>query len=153
MLNTEVTVRIREYIESEVRPRDRQLSASLQGALNQLGARGLLNSGAMWRELARAGRDELAVRASIIWTAIRRAYVSLGDRRTPTTLDDLMQQIAEHVTREAGVVTGLSASLAREQGTAFVREALNESRREWITKLEVEAKFFVDDLKRPARPE
>lgn len=157
MLDPQLITRIREYLAAELGPRDRTLDTALMAEQRAAAAAGTLNGGGMIARYSNAGRDELAVRAALIWAVIRRSHASLQGAFTDGMLEDLRQQIAEHMTEHANRVADFcmqpvgvgGGDAARAQFRVTVRDEVLKRGRELIARYDVEAQFYVDDLKRP----
>ncbi len=155
MLAAGVLTRIRSYVDAEIRPRDRILRETVQAAIRRIAASQGALSGASAHASLEAGRSELQVRAGIIWRVIARSYTSLVGGDSPSVLEDLRQQIAEYLTVEARTVADISAESWRGNDKMFllIRDSINvETRNELRAKCDLEAQFFVDQLRRPASP-
>lgn len=155
MLDARVLTRIREHINAELRPRERTLGIALRDNQSHVASRGLLGSGAAINLYASTGREELTVRARMIWAAIRRSHASLVGRLDETTLVDLRQQIAEFLAEQTAQV--LEQTLSRvgdhernQRERAALEEQIRERSRELEAQLDVEAQFYVDELQRAA---
>jgi hypothetical protein len=151
MLTVAVLTRIRNSVSADLRPRDRTLREAIQAAISRITPHQGALSGASAHACLEAGRAELQVRADIIWLVIKRSYTSLVGHDSPTALEDLQQQIAEHLTAEARIVSELAAEFWRrhnQQMSLMIRDTIDiETRNELRTKYENEAHFFVDELR------
>lgn len=151
MLDTHVLTRIKDYIGAELGPRDRTLGIALRDAQSEFVKHGTLNSSMAAQRYAQVGRDELAVRARIIWAAVRRSYESLvGPTYGVSTLDDLRQQISAFMEEQARIVGGIAAERAKSHDAyrSIIEVEIANYRRELVRMLDIEAQFFVDGLKR-----
>lgn len=153
MLDANARTRIREYINAELGPRERTLDIALRDAQSSFVARGVLNSSMAIQGYARVGRDELTVRAKVIWAAIRRSHASMVGDASDTTLDDLHQQIAEFMDEQTKRVAQTTSARAatmhdREKWLAFIEKEITDRAQELVANLDIEAQFYVDELKK-----
>jgi hypothetical protein len=155
MLPANVLQCIRETIEADLRPRNKAVRDRVQGSDRTIASRQGALSGAAVAARAQIGCDELTVRAEIIWSIIQRCHKSFGAQRGDDLLADLQHQINELVGAEAVVVLlqvdgGASAQYPIQLRT-YIDDALTVRRIELITKLKSEARFYVQDIKQPAK--
>lgn len=117
MLPASVADCISASIEAELPPRDRTLAENLSGLDSEFIRRGTFNSSMMLQARARAGGDELAVRAEILWAMIQRCYRAFGAPAGEQLASDLEQHIREHLARQTDIIIGLvSKNLAALRG-------------------------------------
>jgi hypothetical protein len=150
MLDAAILTRIRNYITAELRPRDPLLREGLLATQRRMGPRQGAMSGAFAHACMDLGKDELQVRAGLIWAAIQRSYGSLSGRDVPGLAEDLEQQIAEYLTEEARTVSNYAAAMwqGNDQISPLVRDSINiECRNELRDRFNVEAQFYVDGLR------
>ena len=152
MLDANVKTRIREYIQAETAPRARTLDLALLEVQDKFSARGVLQSSMAIQGYARVAQDELAVRAKIIWTAIRRSHASMVGQANERTLDDLRQQVEEfmyeHIKQAAARASARAKWGDSEKWRLMIQQEVTKRGQELIASLDVEAQFYVDELKR-----
>src|SRR5258708_17730434 len=95
---------IRETIEAELRPRNKNVRDRVQGSDRKIASTQGALSGAAIAARAQIACDELTVRAEIIWSIIQRCHKSFGSERGDSLLADLQHQINELVSAEAVTV-------------------------------------------------
>ena len=153
MLDPAVVERIRELIAAELEPREGVLRDNCRAASNRLASRGLAISGNSAREYGSLAIDELKVRADIIWSSIRRAHGSLGGEYAATTLKDLQQQLTEHIHAQSTKVRA-QVKVLLQRHPARATESIDGDIRNAVDgllrRMNVEAKFYCDQLQRPA---
>jgi hypothetical protein len=155
VLESSVIDRIRELIAAQIEPRQRSLHSALQGATRMLAAGGMTGSGNAAHRYGEIASDELKVRAHIIWSAIQRSHVSMNGHLEGTTLQDLQQQLAEHINAQASRVrvatTSFSKNLPRaDMLNAQIEVTISTITRDLLRQMNVEAQFYVDRLGQPA---
>lgn len=153
MLETDVINCIRDTIAAELNPRNQHVRDAVRAAQNQLAARGLARSGQELHERARIGSDELAVRAAIIWTTIRRCHGAFAPAVSEQLGDDLRQQVAEHISAQTTVVLGYVdlqnlAQMFPANSRGHIRDVLTIQRNELIAKFNNEVRFYVQAVRR-----
>jgi hypothetical protein len=146
---------IRETIEAELRPRNKDVRVRVQGSDRKIASTQGALSGAAISARAQIACDELTVRAEIIWSIIQRCHKSFGSEREDSLLADLQHQIHEFVSAEAVIIFnhvdgGASAHYPTQLRT-HIDDAVTVRRNELITKLKNEARFYVQDIKRPPK--
>jgi hypothetical protein len=148
MLEGKVIARIRESIEALTAPRQRTLLEELQRDEAFINGRGLLGSSAAANKYIATASDELKVRANIVWTAIRRAHGSLVGQYAEGTLQDLRDQLAEHIRAQAASVryTTLDRMKNHQPNDGMIRGALDTVAGELLREANVEAEYYVDQL-------
>lgn len=154
MLEANIVNRIREYLAAELAPRDRALEMALMAEQSAAAAAGGLGNSRTVFRYTGAGRNELAVRSGIVWTVIRRSHSSLNGTFSDWVLDDLRQQINEHMTAQTRRVADICAQRlgpdgrTKEQFRETVEKEVLERGRQLAANLDIEAQFYVDELKR-----
>lgn len=150
MLDTIVTTRISEYIRAETQPRSRSFAVTLRDAQTQFAANAMLRSGNAIVAYFEAGRDELKVRAGIIWTAIRRSHQSLVGTTDDQTLSDLRQLVEQYVREHAGKIANQACERVNwddvEKWHQRVHGELSTCADELIAKIDIEIQFYIDTL-------
>jgi len=146
---------IRETIEAELRPRNKEVRVRVQGSDRKIASTQGALSGAAISARAQIACDELTVRAEIIWSIIQRCHKSFGSEREDSLLADLQHQIHEFVSAEAVIIFnhvdgGASAHYPTQLRT-HIDDAVTVRRNELITKLKNEARFYVQDIKHPPK--
>jgi hypothetical protein len=153
MLAAAILTRIRNYITAELRPRDLLFREGLLATQRRMAPRQGASSGAFAHACIDLGKDELQIRAGLIWAAIQRSYSSLSGRDGPGLAEDLEQQVAEYLTAEARTVSGYAAAMWQGNDKIFllVRDSINiEPRNQLRDRFNVEVQFYVDGLARAA---
>lgn len=152
MLDSNVRTRIREYISAELRPRQRTLGIAIRDRQQEFalsGAGGLSSSGYVLA-VADACRNELTVRARMIWSAVQRSHTMMVGKVDPQTLEDLQQQLEEYVTEHANAIAAQACERVKGDGKRaheVIRREVSERQGELIERLNVEAQFYVDALR------
>lgn len=155
MLDAAVTTRISEYIRAETKPRARNFAIALRDLQAGYNARGVLQSSIAVLGYAQAGRDELAVRAGIVWTAVRRSHQSMVGAVNDQTLANLRQQVEQHISEHADPVAAMACSKVKwgetDRWHKTIRESISERSGELIAGIDVEIQFYIDSLQRAER--
>lgn len=146
---------IRETIEAELKPRNKDVRGRVQGSDRKIASTQGALSGAAIGARAQIACDELTVRAEIIWSIIQRCHKSFGSERGDSLLADLQHQINELVSAEAVItfnhVDGGASAHYPTQLRTHIDDAVTVRRNELITKLKNEARFYVQDIKQPPK--
>lgn len=156
MLAADIVTRIREYLAAELGPRDRELTSALVAEERAAAASGNLGNSRTAFRFTDAGRNELAARSTILWEIIRRTYLSMSSTFRDGVLEDLRQQINEHMAAQTRRVVEIclqrpaANGLTKEQFREIIQRELDACGREHAAKLDIEAQFYVDDLRRIA---
>ncbi len=147
MLPAEITNCIRESIDAELPPRDKDVRLALQASQRRLASQGLSRSGNLLYERAQIGCEELTVRAEIIWGQIKRCHLAFRTAAGEQHAGELQQQISEHVTAQCAVVFALvdiNPQSAWPRGAQDgIRDALTTRRSELIRKYTNEVRFHI----------
>lgn len=152
MIEPHVAARIRQAIAVQTQPRHRTFLDALQQDESFVVARGLLGSIAAASKYVATASDELKVRARIVWGAVRRSYGSLVGRYADSTLQDLRDQLAEHMQAQATQVrdTTIDRMKNHQPDDGLIRDAIDNLGRELLREADVEAQFYVDELQHSA---
>jgi hypothetical protein len=150
MLTARAIDSIRESVEAELGPRSTSLAAALNACDSEYARAGQFHSSMRVARRGLIACQELTIRAEIIYGLIQRCRPWFSDL-DDVLIADLGDQIREHVTAQAAVVlqqSGLKPPSETSRYTKLVDEPLTECRDKLIRKFAIQARFFVEDLRR-----
>jgi hypothetical protein len=150
MLQAPILQCIRETINAELMPRNKDVRDRVRGSDRKIASTQGALSGAAIAARGQIACDELTVRAEIIWSIVQRCHKSFGEQLGDSLLADLQHQINELVSAEAVIVFnhvdgGASAQYPIQLRT-YIDDALTVRRIELITKLKSEAHHLDDPI-------
>jgi hypothetical protein len=155
MLTHELITRIALYIESEMAPREQSLGRALLDVQSRHVRNGTLGSSMAVQGYARAGCDEMAVRAESIWKAIHESHSSLVGLAEPGTLQDLREQVQRHVEAQERLVVGLcnerlgpARQLRQPQFQGLVDRDIRQRTAQLVAGIDIKIQFYIDSLNR-----
>jgi hypothetical protein len=155
MLAPDMVNCIRDSVQAESAPRRVQLDAALLQCDSEFAARGAFNSSMRLQRRGVLACQELTVRADIVWELIRRCQAHFGTPPDELLLDDLRQQIAEHITSQAGIVLAQAGATSTPDSVRWkemLAAQVSTCRDEQIVKFSNEARFHVQAATQPPTP-